>query len=324
MGGAGWGMMRSLRRDGAVTQQKLPPGLIRRIVEFAKPYRRKLSVFLVLIIVDAVVTASSPLIYRAIIDDGILKRNPSLIIKLAALVAVLAVADTALSLWQRWISARVGEGLIYDMRTRVFAHFQKMPIAFFTRTQTGALVSRLNNDVLDAQQAFTDTFSSVISNIISVGIILAAMLILSWQITLVALVLLPLFIVPARLIGKRVQSITREGYNLNARMTNTMTERFNVSGAMLVKLFGHSGDEIRGFESKAGRVRDIGTGYRGPGPIKGHGPHRYLFQLFALAQPITIVHHLESYSKMRPQHFFASIPAGTVLAQGQLTGIYER
>lgn len=258
MGGVGWGMMRSLRRDGSVTRQKLPAGLLRRIAEFAKPYRKKLTVFLVLIIVDAVVTASSPLIYRAIIDNGILKKNPSLIIKLAALVAVLAIVETVLSLWQRWISARVGEGLIFDMRTKVFAHFQKMPVAFFTRTKTGALVSRLNNDVLDAQQAFTDTFSSVISNIVSVGIILAAMLFLSWQITLIALVLLPLFIVPARWIGKRVQSITREGYNLNAKMTNTMTERFNVSGAMLVKLFGHSNDEIKSFEAKAGRVRDIG------------------------------------------------------------------
>jgi len=258
-GGMGnWGMMRSFGRDGSVKQQKLPPGLLRRIAEFARPYRGMLAVFLVLIILDAAVTASSPLIYRSIIDNGILKKNPSLIIKLALLVGFLALVDVGLSLWQRWISARVGEGLIFDMRTKVFAHFQKMPVAFFTRTQTGALVSRLNNDVLDAQRAFTDTLSSVVSNFISVAIMLAAMLVLSWEITLVALVLLPLFIVPARFVGKRLQSITRESYNLNAKMTNTMTERFNVAGAMLVKLFGHRKDEIDGFEEKAGRVRDIG------------------------------------------------------------------
>ena len=258
-GMATWGMMRSFGRDGSVKQQKLPPGLMRRIVGFARPYKTKLTVFLILIILDAVVTAASPLIYRAIIDDGILKKNPSLIVKLALLVAFLALIDVGLSLWQRWISARVGEGLIFDMRTKVFAHFQKMPVAFFTRTQTGALVSRLNNDVLDAQRAFTDTFSSVISNFISVAIMLVAMLVLSWEITLVALVLLPLFIVPARFVGKRIQSITRESYNLNAKMTNTMTERFNVAGAMLVKLFGHREQEIQGFEAKAGRVRDIGV-----------------------------------------------------------------
>ena len=181
-----------------------------------------------------------------------------LIIEMALLLGSLALADAVLSLWQRWISARVGEGLIFDMRSKVFAHFQKMPIAFFTRTQTGALVSRLNNDILDAQQAFTDTLSSVVSNIISVVIILAAMLWLSWPITLVALALLPVFIVPARLVGKRIQALTREGYNLNAKMTTTMTERFNVAGALLVKLFGHPQDEVHTFEERAGRVRDIG------------------------------------------------------------------
>lgn len=251
--------MRSFGRDGSVKQQKLPPGLLRRIAEFARPYRWILAVFLVLIVFDALVTAASPMIYRAIIDDGILKKNASLIVELALLVGVLALVDVGLSLWQRWISARVGEGLIFDMRTRVFSHFQKMPVAFFTRTQTGALVSRLNHDVLDAQRAFTDTLSSVVSNLISVAIMLAAMLFLSWEITLVALALLPLFIVPARYVGKRIQSITRESYNLNAEMTNTMTERFNVAGAMLVRLFGRRVEEVKRFEAKAGRVRDIGV-----------------------------------------------------------------
>ncbi len=260
MGGAGgWSLMRSMRRDDSVKSQKLPPGTVRRIARFAAPYRSKLAVFLVLIIVDAFVGAANPLIYRSIIDNGIARHDSSLVVSLALLLGGLALADTGLSLWQRWISARVGEGLIYDMRRKVFAHFQDMPIAFFTRTQTGALVSRLNNDVLGAQQAFTDTFSSVVSNLISVAIVLTVMIVLSWKITLVALVLLPVFLVPARFVGKRIQAITREGYGLNAQMNNTMTERFNVSGALLVKLFGNPRDEVRGFEAKAGRVRDIGV-----------------------------------------------------------------
>jgi len=258
-GGGGWGLMRSFHRDESVTSQKLSAGIFRRIARFAAPYRRMLSVFLALIILDALLGAASPLLYRAIIDDGILPHNSGLVVELALVLGALAVADAALSLWERWISARVGEGLIFDMRTQVFAHFQRMPIAFFTRTQTGALVSRLNNDVLDAQQAFTDTFSSVVGNVITVAITLAAMLLLSWQITLVALALLPIILLPARWVGRRIQALTRESYNLNAKMTSMMTERFNVAGALLVKLFGEPMREIRSFEDRAGRVRDIGV-----------------------------------------------------------------
>ena len=218
-----------------------------------------LGVFLALILVGALLTAAVPLIYRMIIDEGILRGDTGLVVWLAAMLALLALVDGALSLWQRWLSARVGEGLIYDMRTKVFAHFQHMPIAFFTRTQTGALVSRLNSDVLDAQRAFTDTFSSVIGNVVSVVITIIAMAILSWQLTLVALVLLPVIILPAHWVGRRLQEITRESYNLNAAMTSTMVERFNVAGALLVKLFGRPEAEIRQFEDKAGRVRDIGV-----------------------------------------------------------------
>jgi ATP-binding cassette subfamily B protein len=257
-GGGGWGLMRSFRRDESVTSQKLSTGILRRIARFARPYRRMLLVFLVLIVLDALLGAANPLIYRAIIDDGILPHDSGVVVQLALLLAVLALSDVVLSLWQRWISARIGEGLIFDMRTQVFAHFQRMPIAFFTRTQTGALVSRLNNDVLDAQQAFTDTFSSVLGNVIGLAITLAAMLLLSWQITLVALALLPITLLPARWVGRRIQGITRESYNLNAKMISTMTERFNVAGALLVKLFGDPIREIHSFEEKAGRVRDIG------------------------------------------------------------------
>ncbi len=258
-GGGGGTLMRSFRRDETVMTHQLTPGIVRRIIRFARPYRRKLAVFLVLIIVDQLMGAANPLLYRVIIDDGILPRNSGLIVEVGVVLVVLALADAGLSLWQRWISARVGEGLIFDMRTQVFAHFQQMPISFFTRTQTGALVSRLNSDVMDAQQAFTDTFSSVIGNVIGVTFTLIAMVFLSWQITLVALALLPIIVLPARFVGRRIQAITRESYNLNANMTSMMAERFNVAGALLVKLFGEPERETRRFEEKAGRVRDIGV-----------------------------------------------------------------
>ncbi len=262
MGGGGmggWHLMRSFRRDENVRSQALSPGLVRRIASFAAPYHRLLLVFLVLIVVDAAVAAANPLVYRAIIDNGILPRDSGLVIQLALLLVALAIFDAVLSIVERWISARVGEGLIFDMRTQVFAHFQRMPIAFFTRTQTGALVSRLNNDVLDAQSAFTNTLSSVVGNAITVVVTLVAMAFLSWQITLLAMLLFPLFVIPARWVGRRIQAITRESYNLNAAMTSTMTERFNVAGALLVRLFGQPLREIRSFETKAGRVRDIGV-----------------------------------------------------------------
>jgi ATP-binding cassette subfamily B protein len=253
------GLARSLARDPSVRSRKLSPGIWRRIGRTASPYRRMLAAFLVLIVTDALLSAANPLIYRAIIDDGILGKDGGLVVALAFLLAGLAIADAGLSLVQRWISARIGEGLIFDLRTQVFGHIQRMPIAFFTRTQTGALVSRLNNDVLGAQQAFTDTFSSVVGNLIGVIITLAAMFLLSWQITLMALALLPVILIPARWVGNRIGAITRESYDLNAEMTSTMTERFNVAGALLVKLFGQPEREIRGFETKAGRVRDIGV-----------------------------------------------------------------
>ena len=258
-GAANWSLLRSFRRDDSITEQRLPPGIVRRIAEFARPYRRLLAVFLGLIVFDAVLGVANPLILRAIIDDGIAKGNTGLIVDLALLVAALAIIDAGVSLWQRWVSAGIGEGLIFDMRSKVFRHVQEMPISFFTRTQTGALVSRLNNDVLGAQQAFTDTMSSVIGNLIGVTATLAAMFVLSWQITLVALALLPVFMLPARWMGKRVAALARESYALNAQMNTTMTERFNVSGALLVKLFGDPNEESRSFADRAGRVRDIGV-----------------------------------------------------------------
>ena len=257
-------VMRSFARDPNVTANKLAPGTVRRIARFASPYRRQLIAFLVVIVIDAVVAIAPPLVLAKIIDDGIgtnppATGRPGLVVWLALFVAGLSLFDAALGLINRWYSARIGEDLIYDLRSQVYAHVQRMPIAFFTRTQTGALISRLNNDVLGAQQAFTGTLSNVVSNVIGVVLTLSVMFVLSWQITLLSLVLLPVFIIPAKLVGKKLQELTRESYSLNAEMNNSMTERFNVSGALLVKLFGRPQQEEQAFRDRAGRVRDIGV-----------------------------------------------------------------
>ncbi len=256
-------MMRSFSRDPEVVGRKLAPGTVRRIGRFAAPYRRQLIAFLVVIVIDAVIAVAPPLVLAKIIDDGIGTNppdtgRPGLVLALALFVAGLSLFDAVLALVNRWYSARIGEGLIYDLRSQVYGHVQRMPIAFFTRTQTGALISRLNNDVLGAQQAFTGTLSNVVSNVIGVTLTLTVMFILSWQITLLSLVLLPVFIIPAKIVGKKLQELTRESYALNAEMNNSMTERFNVSGALLVKLFGRPLQEEQAFRDKAGRVRDIG------------------------------------------------------------------
>ncbi len=250
--------MRSMRQDRAVLEHRVKKGTARRMLTFAVPYRKILAIFLPVVILDAVISAVNPLILRALIDNGILKKDKDLVIELAVLVAVLAIADAGLVLTERRISAYIGESLIYDMRSKVFRHIQRMPLAFFSRTQTGALVSRLNNDVIGAQQAFTDLLSNVVGNFVTVVIVLCAMFYLSWQITLAALVLVPLFLVPARFVGQRIGSLTKEGYNLNSEMNMVMQERFQVGGAMLVKLNGRPEAEARAFEDKAGRVRDIG------------------------------------------------------------------
>src|SRR4051812_33995790 len=257
MGPAGWQVMHSLRRDSSVTERRLPPGTIKRIARFASSYKRQLVWFLVLVVFDAVIGAANPLIYGAIVSY-VLRHDQAVIVGLALLIVGLALLSAVINLAMRWFSAAIGEGLIYDMRSAVFRHIQRMPIAFFTRTQTGALISRINNDVLGAQQAFTGTLSNVVSNVISVTLVLIAMLLLSWQITLLALAMIPLFIIPARLMSKRLQKLTRESYALNAEMSTQMTERFNVAGALLVKLFGRPDDEERMFRTKARRVADIG------------------------------------------------------------------
>ena len=252
-------MMRGFRMDPSITKQKLKPGTIRRIAGYARPYRVHLAVFLLATVVDAVITVVNPLLLRDIIDRGILTRNERVVIVIAVAVAAVAIFDAVLGFVIRWFSARIGEGLIYDLRTQVFDHVQRQPIAFFTRAQTGSLVSRLDGDVVGAQQAITSTLSGVISNLLSLILILVTLFYLSWLVTVIALVLIPLFILPARLVGRRMQRLTRESMQLNAEMGSTMTERFNVAGAMLVKLFGRPREESAAFSSRAAKVRDIGV-----------------------------------------------------------------
>jgi ATP-binding cassette subfamily B protein len=256
----GWSLLRAMRNQDELTAHRVSRGTGRRILAFARPYRRDILVFLCTVVLAAVIGVATPVLAGDVINtinqggDG----AGVLVIRLALVIAALAVADALLSLAQRWFSARIGEGIILNLRTRVYDHVQRMPLQFFTRTQTGALVSRLNNDVQGAQRAFTSTLSGVVSNIIQLVLTAAVMFTLSWEITLLSLVLLPVFIIPARRVGKRLAEITRESYDLDAKMNTTMTERFGVAGALLVKLFGRPDVESRRFERRAERVRDIG------------------------------------------------------------------
>ncbi|WP_433357252.1 ABC transporter ATP-binding protein [Microtetraspora malaysiensis] len=258
-GGYGPQVMRSLRRDSSVTKERLAPGTVRRIAGYARPFKRQIGGFLALVVVGALIVVANPLLMKSVIDDGIVPRRVDVVVWLAVGIAGLAVVDALIGLAQRWFSARIGEGLIYNLRTEVFDHVQRMPVAFFMRAQTGALVSRLNNDVIGAQRALTSTLSSVVSNVVSLVVVLGAMLALSWQITLVALVLLPIFIFPAKWVGRRMSALTREQMQLDAEMSSVMTERFNVAGAMVAKLYGRPEDEAVHFAGRAGRVRDIGV-----------------------------------------------------------------
>jgi ATP-binding cassette subfamily B protein len=252
--------MRSYRRDPAVTERQLPKGTVKRVLGIARNYRRDLIWFLLLVVGSSVIGVVTPLLAGDIVNRvARLEGTSGGIVRIALVIAGLAVVDAGISLATRWYSSRIGEGVIYDLRTRVYEHVQRMPVAFFTRTQTGALVSRLNNDVIGAQRAFTSTLSGVVSNVIGLVLTAGVMIAVSWQITLLSLVLVPLFVLPARRIGRRLQEITRESYELNASMNATMTERFNVAGALLVKLFGRPSAEAESFRGRAARVRDIGV-----------------------------------------------------------------
>ena len=254
-----WHAMRGFSRDPSVTKQRLKPGTVRRITGYARPYRLDLAIFLVAAALDAVVTVLYPVLIGVVIDRGILPKDSRVVLTVAGIVAGLAVFDGFLGVVQRYFTSRVGEGLIYDLRTQVFEHVQRQPIAFFTRAQTGSLVSRLNSDVIGAQQALTSTLSSVVSSVLQLALVLAVMFVYSWQVTVVALVLIPIFLYPARRVGRRLQRLTRESMQLDAQMGSTMTERFNVAGAMLAKLYGRPAEEAGLFSGRAGRVRDIGV-----------------------------------------------------------------
>ena len=244
--------------DPSVKNQKLKSGTIPRIGTFAKPYKWQIIFFLITVVIDAVLVIATPLLLRQLIDQGVIPRNGALVTRLAIYVGLLAVADSLMGVIGRWFSSRIGEGLIYDLRSLIFAHVQRQSIAFFTRSQTGALITRINSDVIGAQQAFTSTLSGVVSNVVSLVLVLITMLVLSWQITIVSLVLLPLFLLPTKWVGRKLQGLTRQSFQLNAEMSSTMTERFNVSGAMLVALYGEPKREHQFFAAKARRVADIG------------------------------------------------------------------
>ncbi|GAA2760965.1 ABC transporter ATP-binding protein [Streptomyces paradoxus] len=246
--------------DDSITRQKVRPGTVRRIIPYAMRYRMLLVVLLLTTVVSAVITAAGPLVLKMIIDDGILPKRLGVVVGLCLTIAGLALVDAVAMYVQTWCSGRIGEGLVYDLRTKVFAHVQRQPLAFFTRAQTGALVSRLNADVIGARQAVTTLLTDAVTTILTLILILGAMLYLSWQITVAALVMIPFFLLPVRLIARRLQRLTRETMEQDAEMSSMMNERFNVSGALLAKLYGRTDDENGMFAARASRVRDVAVG----------------------------------------------------------------
>ena len=254
-GGPPW---RHLRSDRSVVENKIERQTIRRVLGFARPHRRLIAGFLAVTVVDAALVVAPPLLLKLIIDDGVSTGDVTLVVWLAALVALVAVLDAAFGLVTGWLSSRIGEGLIYDLRTQVFAHVQRQSLAFFTRTQTGALVSRLNNDVIGAQRAFTSTLQGTVSNVISAVVVGVTMLFLSWPVTLLCLALFPILLIASKLVGVRLADLSRAQMDGNADLGNAMTERFNVGGAMLLKLFGRRDQEDTAYAQKAAVVRDLG------------------------------------------------------------------
>ncbi len=251
-------IMSSMAKDRNVLNNKIKTGTFPRIAKYAAKYKIQLIAFLFSVVIDSLVLVATPLLLKRLIDQGVIKNNGDLVTQIALIVVLLALVDGGINLLNRSLSSRIGEGLIFDLRTEVFSHVQKQSIAFFTRTQTGALISRLNSDVLGAQQAFTSTLSNLFANALTLTLVGITMFALSWQITLFSLLMTPLFLIPAKVIGKKLQMLTRESFNLNAEMSATMTERFNVSGALLVALYGNSENESLNFKEKARKVANIG------------------------------------------------------------------
>ncbi|TMR20518.1 ABC transporter ATP-binding protein [Nonomuraea turkmeniaca] len=256
MGGPRMGPMR-LGIDESISRQKVKPGTVRRIIPYALHYRWSLLAITLATATSAVVAAAGPLLLKGIIDNGILPGRLGVVVGLASVIAGLALVDALAIFTQTWFSGRVGQGIVYDLRCKVFGHVQRQSLAFFMRTQTGSLVSRLNTDVIGAQQAITTLLSQTVSTLLTLILVLGTMFYLSWQITVAALVMIPFFLLPAKLVGARLQRLTREGMGLNADMGSMMNERFNVSGAMLAKLYGRADQEAGSFAHKAGRVRDV-------------------------------------------------------------------
>lgn len=249
----------TLVNDGSAAKAALQPGTVRRVLSYARPHWRRILLFVLATSVGSGIIIANPLLLKTIIDRGIGANNPSLVVGLSLVVAVLALLETGLSLVSRWLSASIGEGVIYRLRTQAFTHVQRMPLAFFTRTQTGSLISRLNTDVVGAQRAVTSVLQSLVANSVSVVAVLSAMLALSWPISTAALLVIPLFLLPARYLGRRLAQVHRTSMDVNAEMSSMMSERFNVGGAMLVKLYGRPDEESAEFAARAGRVRDIGV-----------------------------------------------------------------
>jgi len=248
-----------MRRDPSVLEKDISRATLRRVIRFAGPHRRLILVFLVFVVLDAAIVIVNPLLIQRLIDDGILSGDASVVVWLAVTMAAVSVVDASFGVANGYLSSRIGESLIYDLRTQVFGHVQRMSLAFFTRTQTGALVSRLNNDVIGAQAAFSSTLSSTVSNAVSVVVVGITMLVLSWKVTLGCLALFPVLLLASRWVGKRISGLTREQMDGNADLGNMMTERFNVGGALLLKLFGRRDEEDARYAVMAGRVRDIGV-----------------------------------------------------------------
>ena len=279
--------------QGEVPRRSFSRATLRRVVDFARPYRKDLALFLLLSVILAVLTVATPVLAGQVVDEIVGGGSERRVVWLAIAIALIAVADAAVGLAERWQSSKIGEGLILDLRRAVFGHVQRMPVAFFTRTRTGALVSRLNNDVIGAQRAFTWTLSGVVSNLIALVLTLAVMLRLSWQITGLALVLLPVFVVPARRMGARLAYLEREAAGHNAAMTTQMTERFSAPGATLVKLFGRPAREEAEFGARAERVAQIGL-------RTAMGQHVFLTALAGVsALALALVYGLGGYFAIR-------------------------
>lgn len=255
---APWHAYRGFTSDSSVKNQSLSGGTVRRVLTYAREFKKAIVAYLVLLVIDSILVIAQPLMFKRIVDTAIPAKDAAAVTWMAIGIAVIALVSAGLGVVSRWIQSRIGEGLIYNLRTEVFDHVQRQSIAFFTRAQTGALISRLNSDVMGAQRAFTSTLGGIVGNVISLITVTATMLALSWQITIASLLLLPVFMIPARFIGGKLQEQTKEQADLNAAMSSQMSERFNVSGALLMKLFGNPGRETHEFADKAAGVRDIG------------------------------------------------------------------